>query len=97
MGPMRSEKTGSVSHVEREDCKRNVAWPIQVIATPSPRGADGTRTGGTETSFGHGAGRLVNRQRTKSRNPRPAGAPGWKNVFPVKWSEGGIGTVLGVN
>jgi hypothetical protein len=83
-GPIRIENTGSVNQLARLVRIKKVEWPTQVALTPSPVGAGGGRTVSTGTVFGHGTGRLVRRQRIKSRSPCSGVPPGWKNVFPLK-------------
>ena len=75
-GPIRSEKTGSVSQVAPLVRIRNVECPIQVIETPLVAGAGGRKAGSTGTLFGQGTGRRVNRHLRRSRNPRSDVSPG---------------------
>jgi hypothetical protein len=56
-------------------------------------GSPGSNPGETSTQRGHTAtSRRENFQRKTSRHRTNGGAPGVKNVFPLKWSEDGKGT-----
>src|SRR5580658_9713728 len=83
-GPATSENTGSVSMVQDDVRRRNVEWPTQVAATPSPLGAGGKGLGCTATCAGHGVALLVIFHLITSRRPRSAASPGLKKVFPLK-------------
>ncbi len=86
-GLTRSENTGSNSRFPAAVWTRKEACPSHVATMRSPAGGGGGGGDASVTRRGHAAGRDVKRHRRKSRNPRSGWAPGWKNVFPLKWSD----------